>query len=145
MMNKTVFSFLLKTTLLLSIVGIFFFSFSATAQNSAFTRAYNTLYTTFSNARAIVYVVSGFGLVGFAVAAIMGKFDWMWLSMIAVALFTLAAAELVVKTAVEYGGGQYQAPAGQTMEAQLGSLESALGYDASDAQKITEALQENSL
>ena len=68
----------------------------ATSGNTIFTNALNTLYSTFTNVRTIVYVVAGFGLIGVSVAAIAGKFPWQWLAMISVALFTLAMAEKII-------------------------------------------------
>ena len=80
----------------LGIMGIFILPGEGHAETSVFSEALDTLYVTFLNARAIVYVTAGFGLIGVAVAAISGKLPWKWLSMIAVALFTLAAAEKIV-------------------------------------------------
>ena len=144
MMTPKIFSsFVFKMSLVLGIMGIAFICSPAWAQ-SAFQSAYKALYETFTQVRVIVYVLSAFGLIGFAVAAIMGKFDFVWLSMIAVALFFLSAAELVVKTAVEYGGGTYSLPEGQTMEASLAEVESALGYEDTETQQAIDSLRDNS-
>ena len=113
MMNQKVFfQRIMKTVLFVGIMGVLFYfgealaqtSTSSTGSDSVFLRAYNTLYTTFTQARAVVYVTAGVGLIGMAVAFIFGKMAFRWLAMIAVALFTLAMAEKIVGYAV--GAGQ---------------------------------------
>ena len=76
---------------------------SSSVGNSIFSNAYDQLYTTFKQARVIVYLLSGFGLIGFAVAAIFNKISFTWLTMIGVALFTLAAADKIVNYVVTAG------------------------------------------
>lgn len=103
MTNKKVF---FKLMLFLGVMGILIFSeevLAATSSSTIFERAYYQLYETFAKARVVVYITAGFGLVGFATAAIFGKLSIRWLAMIAIALFTLAAAEKVVKYAVDSG------------------------------------------
>jgi len=95
MMNKKVFSWQM---IFLGIMGIFIYTLPV--QASVFEKAYEALYGTFVEARTVVYVMGGFGLIGFATAAIFGKLSWRWLAMIATALFTLAMAEKIVLYAV---------------------------------------------
>lgn len=103
-MNKKVF---LKTIYWMGIVGIFLWADGALAAkglssllgietNSAFRNAYDSLYTTFRYARNIVYILSGFGLIGFAVAAIFGKLNFKWLAMICIGLAVLAGADSII-------------------------------------------------
>ena len=97
MMNKNIPFYFIRTIAFLSIMGLLWIlPQAAQAQSTVFSRALDTLYTTFGNARTIVYATAGFGLIGVAVAAISGKLPWRWLAMISVALFTLAAAEKIV-------------------------------------------------
>ena len=103
MMNKKFFLNSIQMITFWGIMGIFLFP--GTGYASAFTNALNTLYTTFTEARIVVYVCAGFGLIGVAVAAISGKLPWKWFSMIAVALFTLAAAEKIVQYSTGVGTG----------------------------------------
>lgn len=103
MMNSKTF---LKTICRLVIIGIFLLSsfdaFAATS-NGVFTQAYETIKTTFVQARNVVYVVSGFGLVGIATAAIFGKLSFRWLAMICIGLATLAAADKIVDYSIQNG------------------------------------------
>lgn len=114
MMNKKTF-FLQFGMMILGIMGIFLYAGSAPAEisinistgNSIFDAAYNQLYTTFKEARVVVYILSGFGLIGFAVAAIFNKISFTWLTMIVVALFTLAAADKIVSYIVTAGSNTF--------------------------------------
>ena len=102
MVHRKVFvSELLRGMLFLGIVGFFFQTMPVWAEDDLFTSAYNTLLETFRETRRVVYVLSGFGLVGFSCAAIFGKISFKWLAMIAVALFTLAMAEKIIEAATD--------------------------------------------
>ncbi|MGN0919233.1 MAG: TrbC/VirB2 family protein [Alphaproteobacteria bacterium] len=104
MMNKNVF---LKTIYCLFVIGIFLCPLIVMAQTgnsgAVFTSAYQKIQTTFHNARNVVYVLSGFGLVGVAAAAIFGKMNFTWLAMICIALATLAAADKIVAYSINNG------------------------------------------
>ena len=76
------------------------------ASNSAFQKAYDQLFLTFTNARVVVYMLSGFGLIGFALAAIFGKLSLRWLAMIAISLFILAMTESIISYIMETGSGK---------------------------------------
>ncbi|MBR6232134.1 MAG: hypothetical protein IKQ99_03440, partial [Alphaproteobacteria bacterium] len=67
--------------------------------------SFQTLLKTFVNLRIIVYVLSGFALVGLAFMAIMGKLDWALFSVIAISLFVLSGTEALVAYAFNAGGG----------------------------------------
>ena len=92
----------LKTTGWVVIVGILIWADhvwaakSAQSTQSAFQNAYNTLHATFVQARSVVYVLSGFGLIGVAVGAIFGKINFKWLAMICIGLAMLAGADNIV-------------------------------------------------
>ena len=69
-------------------------------------KATETLASTFKKIRIIVYMLGGFGFIGFAVAAIFGKLSWSWLVMITISLFVLASTEAIVLYAIGAGGGK---------------------------------------
>ena len=96
MINKEVFW---KRLYGLVIVGIFLCINGVqadSASNSAFNNAYNILYSTFLRARNLVYILSGFGLIGIAVGAIFGKINFRWLAMICIGLAVLAGADRII-------------------------------------------------
>ena len=103
MMTQKVF---LKIIYRMFIIGIFLCPlgvFAATNGGGIFNHAYETIRVTFQNARNVVYIVSGFGLVGIASAAIFGKLSFRWLAMICIALATLAAADKIVDYSIQNG------------------------------------------
>ena len=110
MMNKKTFFWNLGMMIFV-IMGIFLFACGAWAEisvsistgNSIFDDAYQKLYTTFTQARVVVYILSGFGLIGFSIGAIFGKISFRWLAMIAIALFMLAAADKIINYIVAAG------------------------------------------
>ena len=55
----------------------------------------------FVNVRMIVFIMGGFALVGFAIAAIFGKLEWKKVAVLAVGLALLAVAGQVVSYAVD--------------------------------------------
>ena len=103
MMNKIVFF----RILLLGFMGIFLNAVGAAAAvrsgNSAFDTAYEALYVTFLNARQLVYIASGFGLIGVAIGGIFGKISFKWLAMICIALAILAGADKIIDYSVSNG------------------------------------------
>ena len=76
--------------------------------NKIFDGAFDQLYLTFTNSRVVVYALAAFGLLGFAVATIFGKLNWLWLTIITVSLFILASAEAIVSYAVRSSSGTPQ-------------------------------------
>ena len=98
---------LLKYITLTSIVGILLYGFGAIAADSTgtdvFSKAFNVTATVFKNVRFIVYIIGGFGLIGIAVMAILGKMQFKWLAYLAIGLAIVAAADLVVKFATSSG------------------------------------------
>ena len=53
----------------------------------------------FDNVKTITFIIGGFGLVGIAFAAIMGKVNWKWFAGLAVGLGILGAAGSIVEYA----------------------------------------------
>ena len=67
----------------------------STVMDSAKTKAYNV----FKEVKTITFILGGFGLVGIAFQAIMGKVKWVWFAGLAVGLGSLAAAGSIVQYA----------------------------------------------
>ena len=89
---------LLKYMTLALVAGILLYGFGAAAED-IFEKAFNVTATVFKNVRFIVYIIGGFGLIGLAVAAILGKMQFKWLVYVAMGLAIVAAADLVVSYA----------------------------------------------
>ena len=103
---------------------------TATAAQAAgeqlFQTAQSTLIGVFKNVRVIVFVMGGFALVGFAIAAIFGKLDWKKVAILAIGLALLAVASQVVDYAVKAGQGNGSVGSGATW----GSGEGMAGIDS---------------
>lgn len=50
----------------------------------------------FQNVRMIVYILGGIALLGFSVAAIFGKINWVWLASIALGLFIISIVDGII-------------------------------------------------
>lgn len=59
---------------------------------------------TFKAVRSIIFIVGGFGLVGVAFGAIIGKINWKWFAGLAVGLAILGAAGSIV----DYATGHFE-------------------------------------
>ena len=66
----------------------------------------------FHSAKTITFIIGGFGLVGIAYQAIIGKVKWSWFAGLAVGLALLAAAGAIVEYAT--GTNQMQTNFGDT-------------------------------
>ena len=64
----------------------------------------------FTHVRTITFILGGFGLVGVAFQAIMGKVKWVWFAGLAVGLGILAAAGSIV----QYATGDLNVDIGST-------------------------------
>ena len=89
---------LLKYMTLALVAGILLYGFGAAADD-IFSQAFKVTATVFKNVRFIVYIIGGFGLIGLAVAAILGKMQFKWLVFLAMGLAIVAAADMVVSYA----------------------------------------------
>ena len=69
--------------------------------NTAQTKTRNV----FDSVKTITFILGGFGLVGIAYSAIIGKVNWKWFAGLAVGLAILAAAGSIV----EYATGSTEA------------------------------------
>ena len=99
---------LLKYMVFAVVVGLLFVGFDAVAatgtsggSTGVFNHAAKLLGTTFKNVRMIVYVLGAFGLIGIAVAGILGKVPFKWLAMLAIGLAIVAAADGIVRYAIQ--------------------------------------------
>ena len=93
-MNKT-----LKVMGQLAIIAALCVAGSAFATD-IFETASNKMGQLFVNVRMIVFIMGGFALVGFAIAAIFGKLEWKKVAILAVGLALLAVAQQVVQYAI---------------------------------------------
>ena len=94
-MNKT-----LKVLGLMAIMAALCVAGSAFATD-IFKTASDKMGDLFVNVRMIVFIMGGFALVGFAIAAIFGKLEWKKVAILAVGLALLAVAGQVVSYAVD--------------------------------------------
>lgn len=78
----------------------------ASLMNTAQTKTRNV----FDSVKTITFILGGFGLVGIAYSAILGKVNWKWFAGLAVGLAILAAAGSIV----EYATGTTEAGLGTT-------------------------------
>ena len=67
----------------------------ASIMDTAATKARNT----FDKVKTITFILGGFGLVGIAFQAVMGKVKWTWFAGLALGLAILAAAGSIVEYA----------------------------------------------
>ena len=80
----------------------------------------------FKNAKMVVFVIGGFGLVALAFQAIFGKIKWPWFAALAFGLAVVAAAGAIVNYAANTTGA-----AGSKFQDTLGSGQQSMGYDGS--------------
>lgn len=82
------------------------------ASASVFDTATNKLLELFGNAKMVLFVIGGFGLIALAFQAIFGKVKWAWFAALAFGLAVVAAAGAIVKYAsnastVSDNGGEF--------------------------------------
>ncbi|MCQ2734407.1 MAG: TrbC/VirB2 family protein [Alphaproteobacteria bacterium] len=94
---------------------------------SVFSAAGQKLINLFTNAKSIVFVIGGFGLIALAFQAIFGKIKWPWFAALAFGLAVVAAASSIITYAANdhdngSGGGIYTRAGGNAS-----SFEDTLG------------------
>lgn len=94
------------------------------AAETVFTTAADKLVDLFKNAKMVVFVIGGFGLVALAFQAIFGKIKWAWFAALAFGLALVAAAGAIVNYAANTTGA-----AGSKFSDSLGSGDSSLSYE----------------
>ena len=77
------------------------------AATNVFSTIINRMLTTFVNARSVIFVVGGFGLIGLGFAAIFGKVNWKWLAALACGLAIVAVAGQVVDYVTQHDTAQH--------------------------------------
>ena len=76
-------------------------------QGSVFGAAKNKLNQLFQNAKLVVFVIGGFGLIALAFQAIFGKVKWPWFAALGFGLAVVAAAGAIVNYATATNDGSY--------------------------------------
>lgn len=79
---------------------------------SLMTTAQTKASNVFQSVKTITFIIGGFGLVGIAYQAIIGKVKWSWFAGLAVGLALLAAAGAIVEYAT--GASGYASKSGST-------------------------------
>ena len=64
--------------------------------DSVFTTAAKKLVALFKNAKMIIFIIGGFGLIALAFQAIFGKVKWAWFAALAFGLAVVAAAGAII-------------------------------------------------
>lgn len=82
-------------------------SAGVSATGSVFGAAKNKLNQLFQNAKLVVFVIGGFGLIALAFQAIFGKVKWPWFAALGFGLAVVAAAGAVVNYATATNDGSY--------------------------------------
>lgn len=80
---------------------------AVSATGSVFGAAKNKLNQLFQNAKLVVFVIGGFGLIALAFQAIFGKVKWPWFAALGFGLAVVAAAGAVVNYATATNDGSY--------------------------------------
>lgn len=95
---------------ILSMVFLFTVVMMGDASATVFDSAKGKLLDLFGNAKMILFVIGGFGLIALAFQAIFGKVKWPWFAALAFGLAVVAAAGAIVNYAAntEKSGGKYQ-------------------------------------
>ena len=100
----------LKCALMLLAVAVVFVGCPALADSSG-TNVFKTIIdrmaTTFVNARSVIFIVGGFGLIGLGFAAIFGKVNWKLLAALACGLAIVAVAGQVVDYVTQHDSAQH--------------------------------------
>lgn len=97
----------LKSNILSILSMTFIFSVAMLGDASAktvFGTAAGKLVDLFRNAKMVVFVIGGFGLVALAFQAIFGKIKWAWFAALAFGLAVVAAAGAIVNYAANTTG-----------------------------------------
>ena len=101
---------LFKTLAIVAIFGIVAFAGNAWAQgggnSSGISSVVDELSRVFNDVRKVFYILSAFGLIGMAAAALLGKIQWKWLWALVFGVAVVACADFIVSYAA--GGRQGQ-------------------------------------
>ena len=93
----------LKSNILSIVTMTFLFTVvmlgDASAADSVFGTAIKKMANLFTNAKLVIFMIGGFGLVALAFQAIFGKVKWAWFAALAFGLAVVAAAGAIVNYA----------------------------------------------
>ena len=95
---------------ILSMTFLFTVVMLGDANASVFNDVKNKLVDLFTNAKMVIFVIGGFGLICLAFQAIFGKVKWAWFAALAFGLAVVAAAGAVIN----YAANSNSAVAGKT-------------------------------
>ena len=84
---------------ILSMTFLFTLVMLGDANASVFNTAANKLVELFKNAKMIIFIIGGFGLIALAFQAIFGKVKWPWFAALAFGLAVVAAAGAIINYA----------------------------------------------
>lgn len=102
---------------------------SAQVHDTVFAAAGKKLINLFTNAKSIIFVVGGFGLIALAFQAIFGKIKWAWFAALAFGLAVVAAASSIITYAANNNNDIYT-KAGGSATAFGDTLGSGSGNDS---------------
>ncbi|MBP3346095.1 MAG: TrbC/VirB2 family protein [Alphaproteobacteria bacterium] len=91
---------LLKSNLFIFVVAIAFFAVcpqdAFAASGSVFEKVRDKAASSLKDIKLVVYILAGFGLIGFSFMAIFNKISWKWFANIAISLFLLSVMGLFI-------------------------------------------------
>lgn len=109
----------LKSNMLSIMSMTFLFSLvmlgDAAAANSVFGTAIDKMANLFTNAKLVIFMIGGFGLVALAFQAIFGKVKWAWFAALAFGLAVVAAAGAIINYAANTNNAVKKAQFGDTL------------------------------
>lgn len=115
---------IMSMTFLFSLVMLGDAAAAADGKGTVFGTAAGKLVDLFKNAKMIIFIIGGFGLVALAFQAIFGKVKWAWFAALAFGLAVVAAAGAIVNYAANKDA------VGEKFEDSLGDgKQSSYGYD----------------
>lgn len=88
------------------VAGVMLFTGDAmAAEGEAWTTAFSKVLEVFQNARRMIFIIGGFGLIALAFFAIFGKIRWNWFAALCVGLGIVAIAGLIIDYVTIDGSG----------------------------------------
>ncbi len=151
---------LLKSNLFLFVVTIVFFAACPqdvfAASGSVFEKVRDKAASSLKDIKLVVYILAGFGLIGFSFMAIFNKISWKWFANIAISLFLLSVMGLFIddftgtskhSTLLDYGNylsgdGSVEGTGGSIGGAQNGNaLPNCTGDDCNKEKKEDKCAQ----
>lgn len=100
------------------------------ASATVFQEAGRKLINLFTNAKSIIFVIGGFGLIALAFQAIFGKIKWAWFAALAFGLAIVAAASSIITYAANEKGTNIYSKAGGGVNALEDTMGTGSGNDS---------------